>query len=139
MLSKLYIIALLLILAQTNACQSRNKNKTQEIFNVNKKVELVYFFKKDVSSDDKKSFLQEFADKFLLIPTREGYIPGEVVKADFGIDKNGYKGFGIRFEPDAKKEQKEEVKNYIMKSPLIFRIYQDVVPNEIDDLPGFTN
>jgi hypothetical protein len=138
MLNKLYIFVFLLALVQTQSCQTHKEDKVQEIFDVNKNVEFLYFFKQDVSISEKEVFSKKFDDKFLLIPTSEGYVPGNTVKAVFGIDKNGYEGFGIKFEPHAKKEQKEEVKKYIVESPLIFRVYENVVPDNIDDLPATT-
>ena len=66
--------------------------------------------------------------------SEKGYYPRDGVKAVFGIDKNGYEGFGIAFRPEATKEQREDIKKLLKESPVIYKVYENVVPNEIKDL-----
>ena len=47
---------------------------------------------------------------------------------------NGYEGESINFKPDTTDEQKAFVKKRVVESPLIYKVYENVVPNEIADL-----
>ncbi len=136
---KFALISILLLSAFVQAQSCGKQEEVKEIFSVKSKVELLFFFKKDSSIEDRNAFNKRFDDKFLLVPTSEGYVPGDTVQAVFGIDKDGYEGFGLKFRPNITKEQKEEVRKYITDSPLIFRIYENVVPNEISDLDHAKN
>ena len=47
---------------------------------------------------------------------------------------NGYVGEALNFQPDATEEQKAFVKKRVSDSPLIYKVYENVVPNRIRDL-----
>ena len=117
-----------LALAQTQSCGKQGDVK--EIFNINNKVELLFFFKKDASKEARDNFYENILNK----PVAGGHWPRDGVQALFGIDRNGYEGFGITFRPDATQEQREDIKKLLVESPIVYKIYDNVVPNEIQDL-----
>ncbi len=93
---------------------------------------LVFFFKKGTSDEQ----IFEFQRTVIGIPNQNssGYasLPGmmTVVK----VIVNGYDGESINFKPNATEEQKAFVKKRVSESPLVYKIYENVVPSRIKDL-----
>lgn len=114
--------------AQSQSCDKQGEVK--EIFNVDNKVELLFFFTKDSSRKERDYFYENI----FMRNSDRGYYPRSGVQAVFGIDRNGYEGFGVKFRPDATEEQRENIKKILTDSPLVFKVYENVVPNEIKDL-----
>lgn len=129
-MSKLIITIALVsfFFAQNQSCNKSNESK--EIFNLNKKVELVFFYKKESSKAARDHFYENVLNKSV----SGGHWPRDGVQALFRIDRNGYEGFGITFRPEATPEQREEIKKILDESPLIYKVYVDIVPVEINDL-----
>lgn len=121
-------------LAQVPSCENRdhakNQNEVKQIFNVDRNVELLFFFKKNISKEAKDTFYENVLNKS--VPG--GYWPRDGVQALFGIERNGYEGFGITFRSSATKEDRENIKKILTESPSVYRIYENVIPNEIKDL-----
>ena len=117
---------------QSSSCNSRDtsNNQAAEIFNINSQVELLFFYKKDISREEKDYFYENIFMK----NSERGYYPRDGVKAVFGIDKNGYEGFGIAFRSEAAKEQRESIKKILKDSTVVYKVYENVIPNEIKDL-----
>lgn len=127
---KLAVIATIvyLALAQISAC--KQQSEVTEIFDVSKKVELVFFFHKDSSLKQ-----QEYFHENILMEKRErGYWTREGVQAVFGLNIGGFEGRGIKFLPNATSEQRDDIKKRIKDSPIVYKVYENVVPNEINDL-----
>jgi hypothetical protein len=102
----------------------------REIFNVDSKVELLFFFRKDSSKAEQDYLYENIVNK----QVEGGQFPRDGAQALFGIDRNGYEGFGITFRPEATKEQREDINKRIKESPIIYKIYENVVPNQINNL-----
>ncbi len=47
---------------------------------------------------------------------------------------NGFEGESINFKPNATEEQKALIKKRVSESPLIYKVYENVVPNQIKNL-----
>lgn len=118
-----------LVLNQTTSCNNRSDD-VEKIFNVDEKVELVFFYDMDSSYQERKYF----HENVLMKPMNGGYWTRDGVQAVFGIDRNGYEGIGLKFTNDATKEQREDIKRRLKESPIVYKIYENVVPNKIDDL-----
>jgi hypothetical protein len=94
--------------------------------------ELVYFFKKGTGWKE----ILEFQRTVIGIPSPDGAgsssLPGmgTVVK----IDVDGFEGEAINFFPAATEDQKTFVKKRVSDSPLVYKVYEDVIPNQITDL-----
>jgi hypothetical protein len=115
-----------------SSCSQRNaaNDRVSEIFNVDGKVELLFFYKKDSSMEARDHFYKNVLNK----QVEGGHLPRDGVQALFGIDRNGYEGFGITFRPEAAEEQREDIKKRLKESPIIYKVYENVVPNQIKDL-----
>ena len=116
------------VFAQNQYCGKSNESK--EIFDIDKKVELLFFYKKDSSEEARRNFYENVLNK----PVDGGHWPREGVQALFGIDRSGYEGFGITFRPEATRAQREEIKKILTESPLIYKVYENVLPTAITDL-----
>jgi hypothetical protein len=94
--------------------------------------ELVFFFKK--GTDWKK--VLEFERTVIGIPAPDGTgyssLPGMMSVVKINIDD--FEGEAINFQSSATKEEKAFVKKRVSDSPLVYKIYENVVPNEITDL-----
>jgi hypothetical protein len=115
-------------IAQTQSCSKQGA--VEPVFNINSRVELLFFFKKDASRENKDYFYENI----LMENSTRGYYPRDGVQAVFGIDRNGYEGFGIKFRRDSTEQQRKDVKQRLIESPLVYKVYEDVVPSEIKDL-----
>ena len=93
--------------------------------------DLVYFFKKGTTDDQ----ILEFQRTVTGIPNgNSGFsdLPG--IMSGVRIIINGFDGEALNFQPDATAEQKAFVKKRVLESPLIYKVYENVVPNRIRDL-----
>ena len=97
------------------------------------RADLVFFFKKGVSGDE----IFEFHRTVIGNPTGEGTgyssLPGMMTVANVVVAD--LEGAAINFKPNATEEQKALVAKRVDESPLVFRVYENVVPDEIKDLP----
>jgi hypothetical protein len=93
---------------------------------------LVFFFKKGTSSDE----IFEFQRTVVGIPNQNGSgyssLPG--IMSGVRIIINGFEGESINFKPNATEEQKAFVKKRVLESPIVYKVYEDVVPSKIKDL-----
>ncbi len=134
MANKLIPFSLLVAFALglTQACSRENQDhEVREIFSVDNKVELLFFFKKDSLKDARDHFYENVLNQ---PHPGGGYWPRDGIKATFGVDRNAYEGFGFEFLPDATIEQRREIKRLLQESNLVHKVYENVVPNEINDL-----
>lgn len=132
---KLWLIlsaALLAICFQITSCTKPAENKVVEGGGPNKATALVVFFKKDATYEQ----IEEFNNKVLSKPDPQGkgYSMLDGVDFQFSVVEAGYKGMGINFSNDATPEQKEQLKKSIQQSPIVYKVYENVVPSEIKDL-----
>lgn len=134
MLKKVFHIALVsfvLVGFQGNSCRAQNDRKID--IGPDVEANLVVFFKKDVNSDE----IFDFHRTVIGVPESNGTgfssLPGMMSVVRIII--SGHQGEAIEFKPRASDEEKMFVKNRVLESPIVFRVYENVVPNEIDDLP----
>ena len=93
----------------------------------NDKVELVFFYKKGTSYEEKQSF----ENNILHTPSPKGYALQEGVSGQFAVRNSDYEGYAIEFYPSATPEQREQLKKAIESSPIVYKVFENVVPNEI--------
>ena len=95
--------------------------------------ELVFFFKKGTTSDE----IFQFGRTVTGIPNpnnNTGFsdLPG--IMTGVRVIINGFEGEAINFKPNATEEEKAFVKKRVSESPLVYKVYENVVPSEIKDL-----
>lgn len=128
MLYKLLMITFLsFTLTQVQSCNKDKQEEVTEFFNIDSKVELLFFYKKEATYEQRKYF----DENILMKPVKGGHWVRDGVQTVFGIDKNGYEGFGITFRPNATKEQREDIKKRLEESPIVYKVFENVVPNEV--------
>jgi len=130
-----FIIVTLLVAVfgcQAQSCQPANNDQIIKT-GPDVRANLVFFFKKGTTSDE----ILEFQRTVIGISNEKtaGYASLPGVMTTVAIEVNGYNGEAINFKPNATEEQRAFVKNRVVESPLIYRVYENVVPDEIKDLP----
>jgi hypothetical protein len=133
MLKKLFLIATICFASygfQLQGCQTQQDNRII-VMSPDVHADLVYFFKKGTTDDQ----IFEFGRTTVGIPngsSGESFLPG--IMTTVRITVNGFVGEALNFKPNATAEQKAFVKKRVSESPLIYKIYENVVPNQIRDL-----
>lgn len=133
-ITRLILISTLVAFAfsLTQACNRENPNaEIEEVFNIDSKVDLLFFFKKESSQQARDHFFESVLHQ---PHPGGGYWSRDGIKATFGIDRNGYEGFGFKFLPNATEYQRNEIKRLLKESDVVYKVYENVVPNEINDL-----
>lgn len=96
--------------------------------------DLVLFYKKDATYEQKEFFQNNVIHK--PHPEGLGYELQDGVIDLFSIRADDYEGYAINFASKAGAERRATLKKAIESSPVVFRVYENVVPNQISDLPG---
>ena len=94
---------------------------------------LVVFFKKETTSDE----IFEFGRTVIGIPSpnsNTGYSSHPGMMTVVRVIVNGFEGESINFKPNATEEQRAFVKKRILESPIVYKVYENVVPSRIKDL-----
>jgi hypothetical protein len=91
--------------------------------------DLVFFYKKDTSYEQKELFQNTVIHK--PHPEGKGYYLQDGVIDLLSIRNSDFEGYAINFSKDATPEQRERLKKAIESSPIIYKVYENVVPNEI--------
>ena len=93
---------------------------------------IVFFFKKELPINEQTKFSNEVLS--VKAPNNRGLdlLPG--VNSTLRVRIHGFDGFAINFLEDATVEQEREVMRRLQESPLVYKVYRNAIPNEIDDL-----
>jgi hypothetical protein len=128
-----FFLTVSLLAFQSNSCITNKKSSDEMIkFGPDKFTSLVIFFRKEATREQIETFYNDVIS--VSRPELRGYDLPEGVVLKYQIRNGGYEGVGITFSTDATPEQREKLKKAIESSPIIFRVYENVVPNEIKDL-----
>lgn len=98
----------------------------------NDRVELLFFYKKGTSYEEKQFFENNILHK--TDPNGRGYYSQEGVSGEFFVRNSDYEGHAIEFYPNALPEQRDKLKKAIESSPIVYKVFENVVPNQIQDL-----
>ncbi len=122
--------AILLLLVFITACVQTKPDPPVNWKGPNDRNDLVFLYKKVVSYEQK----QEFEAAVLYKP----YVPGHgralrdgVADMSIGHVVAEYDGGLINFHQNSTPEQREELKRAIEESPLVYRIYENIVPSAL--------
>ena len=99
------------------------------------KADLVIFFNLDATHNQIETFWQET----LSIKSNKGHMsrPGirEILRL---LPVQDHEGIAVRFVPDATSAQREDIKSRVKSSPIVYKLLEDVVPQDIKSLDGST-
>ena len=98
----------------------------------NDPTDLVFFYKKDATYEQKELFQNTVIHK--PHPEGRGFDLQDGVIDLFIVRNSSYEGYGINFSKNATPEQREKLKKAIEGSPIVYKVYENVVPNKIKDL-----
>ncbi|MBK9155416.1 MAG: hypothetical protein IPM25_14585 [Chloracidobacterium sp.] len=133
MRTKILIACLIsLLVLQGGGCTPRQENEPID-FGPSMRTDLVFFFKRDTPPEEVEKFLLYDG---LVIPAENGtghYLP-EGMGTGFAVSHRGFEGYGLNFKKDATAEQRLAIKSRIEKSPIIFKVFENIVPSDIKDL-----
>jgi hypothetical protein len=126
--------AILLVLClQTISCYQQS-DKLIEMGGPSKNTNLVVFFNKGVSHEQIKTFYDDILSKPSPYGKNTGYDLQDGMASRFRLLNGNYEGVGINFSTDVTPEQRERLKKNIRESPIVYKVYENVVPSEIKDL-----
>ena len=124
------IFFLILLCIQSISC-GYPETPMRQLRGPNDKVELVFFYKKGTTYEAKRFFEDNIVHKPNL--DGKGHALQEGVTGLFSIRNSDFEGFAIEFSPQAS-EERQKLKKAIEQSPIVYKVYEDVVPNQIKDL-----
>ena len=118
---------------QVNSCNTdKNSDNKMIHFGPDKFTSLVIFFKKDATRQQIETFYNDVIS--VRRPDLKGYDLPDGVALRYLIKNGDYEGVGITFSTDATPEQREKLKKAIRESPIVYKVYENVVPSEIKNL-----
>lgn len=131
----LFILQFLLLIffLQTASCNRQENSPMVKWKGPNDKNDLVFFYKNGISYEQKQTFQNEILSK----PRSDGRgfaAPDGVEDMMFGTIINDYEGGIINFSKSSTPEQREKIKKALRESPIVYEVYENVVPSEIRDL-----
>ena len=122
------LLAVFLILS----CTARQNDELVH-FGPDETTDLVFFFRKDTPRKEIENFLMKDG---LVSPSQKGsgFVLPDGMVTGFEVIVNDHSGFGLNYKTDATEQHREAIKQRVCNSPLIYKIYENVRPNEITDL-----
>lgn len=128
-------ITLSILWLQVTSCNKQSQSPMIRMKGSGDKMELVFFYKKNTSYEEKKFF----HDNILNLPDQsgKGYSFPDGVSAQTFVRISDYEGYAIEFYSNVPAEQRQRLKKTIEEYPIIYRVYENVVPNEIKDLDKY--
>ena len=106
-----------------------NADKTK--FGPGQRTSLIVFFNKNTTHEQ----IEKFYNETISIARPDGtYSLARGVALQFQVRNGDYEGVGMTFAADATPEERTQLKTVINSSPIVYKIYENVVANEIKDL-----
>lgn len=124
-------VLLMTLIFQFPSCRQQEEEVMVRWKGNNDVNDLVFIFKKGITYEQK----QEFQEKILYKSNDErGHaLQDGVADQTVGIIAGSYNGGIINFSGNATKAQREKLKKAIESSPVVYKVFEHVVPNEIKD------
>jgi len=116
---------------QNNSCH-RAQDKWVNMRGPNDPTSIAFFFMKDATYEQKDTFQRTILHK--PHPEGKGYDLQDGIAGLFSLRNSGYEGFGINFSTDATPEERERLKKNVQNSPIVYKVYENVVPSQIGNL-----
>lgn len=97
------------------------------------KTNLVIFFNVDATHDQIENFWQET----LSTKSKQGHWPRDGISQILRLlPVQEHEGIAVTFFPNATPAQREEIKARVKSSPLVYKVFEDVIPQDIKSLEG---
>lgn len=126
-------IILLSFIFQTPSCHQKEDDSMIKWKGMNDVNDIVFLYKKGVTYEQKEMFQNKVLSKER--PDGRGQDnPDGVIDLMLGRVIGDYDGGTINFSKNATLEQREKLKKAIESSPIVYKVYENVVPNEIKGL-----
>jgi hypothetical protein len=124
----IFFILSVFVLTSISACQQKVVDEWVKM-NPDQKVDILFYFKKDTKNDDVNYFL----NNVIGTPREDGrgYSSMEGSQAMFLVRTQDFEGYAIKLFESAKPEERENILKAINSSPLIYKVFENVVPNEL--------
>lgn len=109
-------------------CANRVYDDRMIKYSPDRTADIVYYFKKGTTNAQ----LNEFINKTLGVPHPGGgysSLPG--FQGHIYVITQGYEGYAITLRENVTDEQRQRILSLLKESPLIFQVFENVVPNEI--------
>lgn len=122
------IVLILLIMPFMAACQQKANDEMITI-SPDQKSDIVIFFKKGTKNEEINYFLDNVAGRQRPDGRGTEFLNG--MQSQFQIRNQDYEGFAIELRDNATKEERENILKAVNSSPLVYKVFENVVPNEI--------
>ena len=93
------------------------------------KVEILFYFKKDTKNEDVNYFLNNVIG--YPHPEGKGHYSMKGIQGQFLVRTQDYEGYAIELRKNITQEERQNILNAINGSPLIYKVFENVIPNEI--------
>ncbi len=120
-------------LFQTPSCRQQEDAPVVKWKGNNDRNDLVFLFRKGITYEQKEAFQNTILYKPRADGRGQDHQDG-VVDTMVGTIKDDYEGGIVNFSQDATLEQRERLKKAIEASPIVYKVYENVVPSQIKDL-----
>jgi hypothetical protein len=95
----------------------------------NDRIGIVFYFKKEVTNDQINYFLNYELGRPR--PDGRGSDLAKGLKGDFLVRAQGYEGYALELSPEITDEERQNILIKLQQSPLVFKVFENVVPAEI--------
>jgi len=127
----LRIIVLLLCIAMVSATCSCDREAEMIPIGPDVKYSLVIFFKVDATRDQ----IEHFWNEVLSYPKQGGHWPrpgvGDILRLSA---VQGHEAVAVSYKSNATETDREDIKSRIRSSPIVYKVMQDVIPDNVKKL-----
>jgi hypothetical protein len=127
-MKKYFIILVLLIMPFMVACQQKANDEMISI-SPDQKSDIVVFFKKGTKNEEINYFLDNVAGRQRADGRGTEFLDG--MQSRFQIRNQDYEGVAIELRENATQGERENILKAINSSPLVYKVFENVVPNEV--------
>jgi hypothetical protein len=132
----LFLLKMLLLLCVlTTCCGQKPEPKMVRLKEATDKHEIVFFYHKQISYEARQDFENR---TFWRQKEDGGYEASLGTFEHLGIKNSGYVGSAVGFREEATSEQIAEAVRLLKASPLVYRVYENIAPNDIHNLETST-
>lgn len=130
---KFLLLGALVCLALLVGCQKGPPaGNVEKLFDEHSTADIVFFYTKTSTHDERTDFYENVLNER---SAGGGYWPRSGVILTWGVNNHSYEGHALNFDPAATTDERQAVVEVLRASPVVFRVYENRVPEEINDLP----